>query len=148
MQLSCTNCFVCQIHMLLFCLDPYASLCPASAVWLLLLMVICLSKIQSAFPWWIIKSPVEYHIPGGVSHPQRSITSPVEYHIPMYMLFAAKSHLASIPRTLSIAYRTFAIHVDNPKPNPMINFKPCLGIHSSGRHLLTSWMPPFMTKGL
>jgi len=122
--LSCTNCFVCQIHMLLFCLDPYASLCSASAVWLLLLLVICLSKTQSAIPWWIITSPVEYHIPGGESHPQWSITSLVEYHIPMYMLFAAESLSASIPRTLSIAYESFAIHADNPKPNPMMNFRP------------------------
>ena len=127
-----------QTHMLLFCLDPYASLCSASAVWLLLLLVICLSKTQSAIPWWIITSPVEYHIPGGESHPQWSITSLVEYHIPMYMLSAAKSLSASIPRTLSIAYRSSAIHVNNPKPNPMMNLNPCLGIQSSNRRLLTN----------
>ena len=119
---------------LLFCLVPYASLCSASTVWLLLLMVICLSMTLS--------------FPGRVPHPQWSITSPVVYNIPVHLLFAAKSLSASIPRTLSIAYTSSAIHVDNPKPNPMMNFETCLGVHSSNRCLVTSWMPPSMTHSL
>ena len=119
---------------LLSCLVPYASLRSASTVWLLLLMIVCLSMTLS--------------FPGRVPHPQWSITSPVVYNIPVHILFAAKSFSASIPRTLSIAYTSSAIHVDNPKPNPMMKFETCLGVHSSNRCLLTIWMPPSMTHAI